>query len=220
MKLDQKKYLIIAAIAIVGIIVMIAIPLISNLLTPTFNITNIAEVPQDLRLHKKDLEQNIFLVLEENHYTNGKSVSGKIRTDTLQQTSEVGATSWDFLIDMDDIKLTYSISYYVPNDKQLDSEDIMVSCPQKSESKYPSNSCRSMYDNSESLEETLPYFIDQKGESFAILAPGDSDNELLINIFGCSTLNKDEMIEKSKTWVDSFFINPDSFTYKVECKSN
>ncbi len=135
-------------------------------------------------------------------------------------------TSSDFIIDINSLRQSYYIQFeYGEN---ISSTAVVVSClPDDTKIIYDDFKCKDEYTFNEKNDDPyifignkLPYFLELENNNFAIISYGSNDTELKIRINNCSNVNQSIIIEKARTWVDSLFISPESFKYKVECKIN
>lgn len=94
-----------------------------------------------------------------------------IRDGTYQETELDGGKSANFIIDIDSIKQTYTVSIGWATDPKSGDEiydNVIINCPPRSEMKYPETICQGMYNSTYSLDLYLPYeiespFVDEYG---------------------------------------------------------
>lgn len=206
---------------ILGIVValfisaIIIVPIITNLLTPTVNITNLASLSNELNNSKNSLGQNLFRILKANNYVNNRNIEGTIRENTFKKTLYSESTNWSFILDMDEIKLTYLISYSTPNGNEQISEPLFVSCPTKDESKYPETKCIGSYDSGTTLESYLPLKgKTTDGYSYSVYSASENDQpQIRIYAESCGIEKINESIKATVLgWISENGFNPDDYT--------
>ena len=104
-----------------------------------------------------------------------------IREGTYQETeNEDGSVSVNFIVDIDSLKQTYTISTGWSKDKSVVYE-VVVDCPPQSKMKYPETICHGSYNSTYSLGLYLPYVVKSQYEDAApdIHIEGDEANKTI-----------------------------------------
>lgn len=147
-----------------------------------------------------------------------------------EEENDDGSISMNFIVDIDSLKQTYTVSTGVSKDKKTVYE-VVVDCPPLSEMKYKETVCHGMYHNTYSLDLYVPYAVYPDGfdsdDAQQPLAPnymitGDEDNHTLnIMVSVCDEERfKNEALEYLKTTpinLDEYTINYEINSVNVEC---
>ena len=229
--LTSKKGLIIIAVAFV---ILVVIGVIIGTTSGSYKILKIDNlssykdrIPEN---YEREIQGSLYDIVSEN--TNNKkdipSSGAVIRDDSFSSSYDDydKTTSSDFIIDIAALKQSYYVQFDVGND--VSSTAVVISClPNTAKVIYKDFKCHDEFTYDEKtddpydyISDELPYFLELEDGNFAIVAPGSKNSELSIRINKCTGVDKDEVLSQAKSWIDSLYINPDSFTYKVECKSN
>lgn len=147
----------------------------------------------------------------------------EIRKDSFSKNKENGVTSTHFLLDIDSLKMTYTVDFAWSKDKKkILSDSIVVNCPPISEMKYPETKCYGMYNNTSSPELYLPYtsFTEDGQIKYQITL---SEDLYIINIYtnACDNKNLERQYkEEALEWLKSTPINYQNYSlyYDNVCK--
>lgn len=122
-----------------------------------------------------------------------------IREGSYQRTSEGGANAAEFLVDVDAVKQTYTVSVTWSDEKGATPAEILINCPPRSEMKYPDAMCYGMYDSTDSLDVYLPYIVESPYEDAApdIYISGDESTHTIdVEVSTCDVDgNKNKAVE-------------------------
>ena len=146
-------------IAIITTTVIAFLPKEYDRITIT-NPETIKNVPQG---KQNDFKLSLLKLLQDNNLisSNEKVNDVTIRADTVSEattTNRQGTTkTTSFIFDIDSLKQTYSVNIYDAN-YQLTDMDIVITCPNTKESKYPESTCNGNYGSSSNkVKNHLPY---------------------------------------------------------------
>jgi len=111
-----------------------------------------------------------------------------IREGTYQETeNEDGSVRVNFIVDIDSLKQTYTISTGWSKDKSAVYE-VVVDCPPQSMMKYSETICHGSYNNTYSLDLYLPYTVDSTYEDAApnvYIEGNEIDKTILVMVSAC-----------------------------------
>lgn len=143
-KAAKKAKLIMMAV-VVAFILLIGSALINVLMaTKSLRIINIDQVESGLSGQEvSDLEGFLWQSLRDSYgFDEQKTeIIALIRPSSLIMTDKDGIKSYEFLIDIDEYKTTFQVSFSLMNGKGFyESPDIV--CPVKELRKYPDNCCK------------------------------------------------------------------------------
>lgn len=158
-----KRAIIVIAVAIILVAVMIFVKNKIDEGSQNIIIENYGEylsgAPND---YKKTLLSQIYRAIQDSlplDVDESTFVSdARIRDDSYTETVEGDMTSANFLLDIDSLKMTYSVSFaWEKNKKEVLPDSIIVNCPPIYDMKYPETTCYGMYNETSSPELYLPY---------------------------------------------------------------
>lgn len=113
--------------------------------------------------------------------TRSKIDDAVIREGTYEETTEDDITTATFLLDIDSLKQTYSVTISWSNTVKL-SDGLAINCPRKDEMKYPETVCYGMYNDSYSLDLYLPHdlVVSENGKeyNYGAIYEGEDVNEI------------------------------------------
>lgn len=147
----QKIGLAIVAFGVVALgVALIAISTIGR--EPMAKIRNLEKYMVNASSEEKNiLQRRLYEFLEDSFDANIGEVDIYIRDDTFAETQADGAYSTDFIIDIDDLKISYAVSYVFPV-AAATAVNPVFDCPALLEVKYPETKCVGMYNSSDSVK--------------------------------------------------------------------
>lgn len=225
-KQNPKKILWISLI-VISLILVISITVISNIVNRKIKTEEIVEIenyttfednlPQEA---KDNLRLSLYYHLFEFFEVpkNEKSIKAVIRENSYEKFEKNNTTTATFIIDIDDYEQTYK-AFIAWKDNTDFPMDITIGCPDSSYSKYMDSTCKSSYDISDSIMYYLPYENTiSTGEVFTVRQRNYYDGEKYLEIAINSCGDKkilNEALEKTKQWIYSKHINPDTYKYEM-----
>lgn len=120
-----------------------------------------------------------------------------------------------FMVDNDLIKETFTVSvswsksgeHYI--DLNEDTPNVVVSCPKKSDMKYPETFCRTTLNSTDSIELYVPY----SGDDFNISRDNGYTKAINLNIKSCSKRSKSEIRKEAWEYINSTGIDQDEYEF-------
>ena len=148
----------------------------------------------------------------------------EIRKDSFTENKEDGITSTHFLLDIDSLKMTYTVDFaWSKSKKEILPDSIIVNCPPISEMKYPETTCYGMYNTTSSPELYLPYtaFAEDGKIKYQLTL---SQDLYIINIYTNACNDKaleNQYREEALEWLKSTPINYENYSlyYDNVCKN-
>ena len=178
---------------------------------------------------KRLLQQRLYDFLDSSFNVDVSKLDIYIRDNSFIETESEGTFMADFIIDIDELKISYQVSYVFPNDKAT-SENPIFDCPSLDNVKYPETECVGMYNSTQLLEaeqsnpvySVLPIIVDEFDAESGVTTRYDirgffdyDDNEFSINITDYSCGNYENALQSIR---DRGF-NPEDYkiNYQNEC---
>ena len=144
-----------------------------------------------------------------------------IREGSYSETEHENGKSAEFIIDIDSIKQTYTVSIGWPksgDDNTTTYNDVVIDCPPQNQMKYPETICYGMYNNTYSLDLYLPWQIDSPyKDRYEYAGPevhvdGDeSTHTITVSLAPCN--NMEENKKKANNYIQTI---PGHDNYKIE----
>lgn len=213
------------------VVIAVSVNSVLNAEKPHIKITNdneIQNVPEDdVELFKKQLWE----VVSENVEGADESVidDATIREGTYKENKdEDGYHGAEFLIDIDSIKQTYAISITWSKTNEV-ADSVYIGCPPQNEMKYPETTCKSMYNDTYSLDLYLPYSESTPYDEEAkdIFIDGDEYSHIIyVQIVACGeqqTILKnkaDEYLKSIPTDLSEYTIDYNITSLDANCGVN
>lgn len=181
-----------------------------------------AELPQDAQ---EFIAENIWEVVKSNvaEFNQNDIADAVIREGTYEEREmEDGSVRANFIVDIDSLKQSYTISTGWSEDKKVVYE-VVVDCPPLAQMKYPETVCYGMYNNTYSINLYLPYIVNPEGydKEDAVLAPDiyiDADESEKIVEVMVSACDADKFKREAMEYLNS--IPVDLSDYKIEYNIN
>lgn len=182
-----------------------------------------AELPQDAQ---EFIAENIWEVVKSNvaEFNQNDITDAVIREGTYEEREmEDGSVRANFIVDIDSLKQSYTISTGWSKDKRIVYE-VVVDCPPIQQMKYPETVCYGMYNNTYSISLYLPYIVNPEGydvEDDEVLAPNiyiDADEDKKIVEVMVSVCDADKFKQEAMNYLDS--IPVDFSDYTIEYNIN
>ncbi|MBR2659743.1 hypothetical protein IKD60_03210 [Candidatus Saccharibacteria bacterium] len=221
-----KYYLVFGFAAIVAIIITISI--ITQ--PPATKIDNLSRYDKSIPKEVKSrLEESLYKIISFNGVTNIPSRGALIRDNTFYSEpaeDDNDSIYVNFIVDIDSVNQSYFAQYQWSkntNDPNISSTSILLMCIHDPDDIiYPDFKCKDDFTFNPStddpfifLSEYLPYPIALSSEYATITSVKKPD--LNIEIPTCTTDNQTEAIKKTRSFIESLYINPDDFTIITNC---
>ena len=151
------------------IIIIIIASILHVFLQPKEHIDIYEENRLESNIPKENMEyfkRTLWDLISRNESSVSESIIDdvKIREGTYSETEHENGRTANFIIDIDSIKQTYTVSLGWSDNKNKDDEiaynDIVINCPPQNQMKYPETVCRGMYNDTHSLDLYLPWQIE------------------------------------------------------------
>lgn len=147
----KQKIGFMTVIFVVFVIIIISIIAIINKAEPIAKIRNLNEYMTTATVEEEYfLQRQLYLFLQNSHDTKINDLDIYIREGSFVETEANGANITDFIIDIDKLKISYTVSYVFPIDKTT-SENPIFNCPAVEDVKYTDTKCVGMYNSSDEL---------------------------------------------------------------------
>ncbi|MBR3157307.1 hypothetical protein IKF20_02685 [Candidatus Saccharibacteria bacterium] len=216
---NQKIVLVvIAQILVIAIIASVLQFALADKPHATIDDANDSEMPGDA---EDFIEENIWQLIESNvpnvDRNNIKDVT--IREGTYEESeNEDGSISVNFIVDIDSLKQTYTVSTGWSKDKSVVYE-VIVDCPPQELMKYPETVCQGTYNNTYSLDLYLPYVVDSSIEDAAPLVFMDGNESKRTIDVTVSACNPEQYKKLATDYLDSTPLDLSEYTINFEVSS-
>jgi|GEM_PF-3517796 len=206
------------------VIIWVASSMVKSATSPTTTISNYSQTDVELTSEEKEYFDTALAEILNAHYADKfkkySDLTLTIRPDTFSTTQTEGSQTTTFIVDIDELKLTYDVSIRLPEEDVA----VMITCPSPSLMKYSNTFCIG-HDNSSSIDtilgDYLPYtgFLDDE-RPYTIAKSLTDDNYPALSIYlsSCESENLDaQAISAAKSWINSLEtgVSADIFTYQV-----
>ena len=226
LKLNNKTRVTIFFVLIVAVVLIpIIVAIVSDITRerPVLKITNLDAI--STRLPSSEWETlEIYIqryIQEVNNADISKPILAEIRPDSyLEKSNDDSDIEVDFIIDIDELKVTYKVYHAYTTDKGKLVGDTIINCPAYSQLKYQEQECEGMFGSTaKNIELYLPYEGKIKsGEPFYVsykyYTNGEPYIEVAINSCGDKKI-LDQALELTKEYLQSNSVNPDDFIFEV-----
>ncbi len=152
-------------------------------------------------------------------------IEATIRSDSVVAKEDHEINSVEFLIDIDEYQQTYLVSVGWSDTVEM-SDDLVIACTDKSQSKYPDAFCKSMYNSTADFEriekyplyEKLPISVDyfdaskRRAVHYEIRGAFDDEDKLVLTVVDYSGGN----LEPAKTKLKELGFNADDYQIKYD----
>ncbi|MBR3236327.1 hypothetical protein IKF92_01430 [Candidatus Saccharibacteria bacterium] len=147
-----------------------------------------------------------------------------IREGTYEEIeNDDGSVSVNFIVDIDSLKQTYTVSTGWTKDKSTIYE-VIVDCPQQKLMKYPETVCQGTYNNTYSLDLYLPYVVDSENEdatSNVYVYGNENDKTINVEVSACDPEKYKKMamdyLESTPIKLSDYTINYEVSYTDIEC---
>ena len=147
----QKIGFVIGFLGVVVFCVVLAVILIGSG-EPMARIRNLDEYMINASGEEKNiLQRRLYKFLKDSFETEISKLDIYIRDNTFVETQAEGAYLTDFIIDIDELKISYTVSYVFPI-AAATAVNPVFDCPALSEMKYPETKCVGMYNSSDNIK--------------------------------------------------------------------
>jgi len=222
--LNKKQKVLIILIALFIIIGSIIIAIFAYNNRSHFTIKNFNSYLKDVPGNsKKGLENVAWNLVSETVNSVDKEKTyiqdALIRENSYKETLYKGVNTATFLLDIDSIKRTYSVTFSWSKTEEV-VDGIIINCPKKTDSKYPDEECQGMYNDFSSIDLYIPFKSSlNSGKTFEVREGYnfENDGKIQINIYvdACGFDSPmEEAEEKTKSYLKSLGI--DLNNYKIE----
>lgn len=209
-KKEKKQSLSVHTIVVFATVVLLAIIGISTFFVIRNNVikeaqaVSINEYPEGL---PEDVYENIGLQLknilkEKFDASEEEKIEAEIRSDSIERLKDSNIYTMKFLVDIDEYKQTYLVSASWSDTVEV-SDGIVISCTNRSQSKYPDSMCKSMYNTTVDVEriennplyEKLPIVVDyfnfeeRRAVHYEIRGSFDDEDQLVLTVVDYSGNN-------------------------------
>ena len=167
-------------------------------------------------LDKDTLKAQLYRVILLNPDIKNSEISDAVlRDNSYSEETKDGITTANFIVDIDSIKQSYTISFSWSETEEL-SDSILIECPNIFESKYPNSYCIGMYTTSDSPELYLPYQgTTNSGVSYQINFKFYTGDEPFIEVSTKDCQNLNEAKAAAEVWLNT---TPLKSLYPIEVK--
>ena len=221
MKNKNIKTIIIAVLSFFALIVVIAAIRELTFKKPVdlYNIDQINTGMTDEEIN--DLEKYIGESLSANSkYKDKNGVKVLVRPASFERKERDGVALYRFLIDIDEFRDTYEVSFGLFGDKGF-YEPPRVACPLSVQMKYPETNCvgQRATTSVSTFEFKLPYYFRlNSGEFVTVTAEYADDGKEYLNV-RVSSCGNTEIMNNARTevekWIKSLDYEPDDYEIKV-----
>jgi len=218
----KNPRLILIAIA-AGMIIVILIGVLSVLLNvKKLDLSNIDQVDTGLSTSEvSELEGFIWQSLKntQGFDDNKTEIKALVRPSSLTIAEKDGIISYDFLVDIDEFKATYKVSFALMKGKGF-YESPLVECPTPDQMKYAGVECRGEKTSTLTVTvgKSLPYYFNLgTGELVTVTRSIDDagDDYLQVRVSSCGDAAVVSAARQGvKEWISSLGYAPDK--YKIE----
>ena len=195
---------------VVLMLIIVLVVVITNGNEPIAKIRNLDEYMVNASgEEKRVLQRGLYRFLDDLFTVDIEKLDIYIRDDTFIETEADGVYLTDFIIDIDELKSSYTVSYVFPNEAATALNPVF-DCPTLTEMKYPETECVGMYNSSAAMKleaenpiaKVLPIKVDSydvgyrlsiKYEIFGIVY--EENNKFLVRIIDYGGYNYERALE-------------------------
>ena len=220
-KSKNAKTIVIAVLACFAVIVLLSaiITLLSKKPVDLYNIEQIDSGMTDKEIG--ELEKRIGESLKANaDYKDRTGVKALIRPVSFERKEKDGVVLYRFLMDIDEYKDTYEVSFGIAGEKGFYEPPTIV-CPLPEQMKYPETDCAGQRTSSSisTSELKLPYYFRLgSGEFVTVASTYSSEGKYYLDVKVSSCGNSEIMNEarsEVEKWIKSLDRNPDDYDIRV-----
>ncbi|MCR5700156.1 MAG: hypothetical protein K6G49_01860 [Candidatus Saccharibacteria bacterium] len=207
-----------------GIIIVILVALLGVLLAKKpLNLENLDQVDSGLTSSEvTDLEKYIWESLQrtQGFSDNQVEIVALIRPSSFSKVTNDNITNYNFLIDIDEFKATYLVSFALMGNKGF-YESPMIDCPTPELMKYPETYCKGEKTSTTTVTigRSLPYYFNlSSGELVTVTLGKTEANEEVLNVRVSSCGNETivaETREKVNAWIESLGYEPSNYNIEI-----
>ncbi|MBR3248939.1 hypothetical protein IKF89_02830 [Candidatus Saccharibacteria bacterium] len=207
-----------------GVVVVILVAVLGVLLhQKKLDLYNIDQVESGLSSSEvSELEGFIWQSLKNNHGLSDETVGLKvlIRPSSFERVVQNDVVNYDFLIDVDDLKATYEVSFALMKGQGF-YESPVVDCPVPSLMKYSGTYCRGEKTSTMTVTvgRELPYYFNlASGELVTVTLAREETGEEYLNVRVSACGNEAVAVnarEEVQEWIKSLGYNPDDYQIKI-----
>ena len=147
---QKTGFIILTLLAPIIIVVSIAMMHVGT--GPIARIRNLDDYMTSATAEDKQLlQQRLYNFLNNSFNVDIGKLDIYIRDNSFIETELDGTFMADFIIDIDELRISYQVSYVFPNEKAT-SENPIFDCPLLNNVKYPETDCVGMYNSSRRLK--------------------------------------------------------------------
>lgn len=135
-------------IGLIPLIIVVSITMMIMRVQPIVKIRNIDEYFANVTEEEKTyLQESLYKFLNRTFGTENRHLEAVIRNGTFIETRAEDWLFTNFIIDIDELKMSYDTSFEIPYINST-SQNPVFDCPALSEMKYPETECVGMYNSS------------------------------------------------------------------------
>ncbi|MBQ3296996.1 hypothetical protein IJH01_02650 [Candidatus Saccharibacteria bacterium] len=220
----MKNQRIIIVSLLAGVIIVILLALLSVLLAQKpLKLVNLDQVDSGLSNSEVgDLERFIWESLQRTQGFDNETneIIALIRPSSFSKVEQDNITNYSFLIDVDEFKATYQVSFALMGNKGF-YEAPMVDCPTPDLMKYPETYCKGEKTSTLSVTvgRSLPYYFNlASGELVTVTSGRDEASKEVLNIRVSSCgdeVIKSEARKEVESWIQSLGYEPSDYQFNV-----
>ena len=218
---NVKKITIIAGV-IVGFVSLLAI-VAAIFGQKQLEIVNFDQVESSLSGKERDeLENYVYQTLKNGKIIeeNESGIKATIRGSSYVEKKEDDVTQYDFLVDIDDKKMTYQVDFAMV-DGQGFYESPIIECPEPSSMKYPETNCVGGRTSTMSvtLGKYLPYYFHLDSGQFVTVTTSyseDNPNNLNVRVSSCGDEEIINEVRKDvEDWILELGYEPERYNINI-----
>ena len=220
----MKNQRIILISLLAGIIIVILMAILNVLLVrKPLDIYNLDQIDSGLTNSEVgDLERFIWESLQRTQgFDDSKSeIIALVRPSSFSKITKDGITNYSFLVDVDEFKATYQVSFALVGNKGF-YEAPMVDCPTPDLMKYPETYCKGEKTSTMSVTigRNLPYYFNlSSGELVTVTLGRNEANEEVLNVRVSACGNETivaEARDKVNVWIKSLGYEPSDYKLNI-----
>ena len=224
---EPPKNIKIIIISVLSCFVLIVVCAAISALTvrKPLDLYNINQINSELSSKEiSSLEDYIWKYSQDNfnYDDNKKDIQALIRPSSFEKMEVGDSTNYSFLIDIDELKITYQISFsLIDHDEFYESPEIK--CATGEQTKYPDTPCvgreSSPYVDTAAFLDELPYYFDLPTGEFVTVtleSPYGEEEYLEVRVSSCGdAIVKDAARAEVQSWISSFGYNANDYDIKI-----
>ena len=221
MKDNVKKITIIAGV-MVGLIAILAI-VAAILNQKALEIVNFDQVDSSLGgKERNELENHIYQALKNGGIVKDGDggIKELIRNSSYSETEADGVTNYDFLVDMDEPKMTYKVDFALVDGEGF-YESPIIECPETSLMKFPEVNCIGGRTSTMSVTigKHLPYYFHLDSGEFVTVTyeyTTEQLNNLNVRVSSCGDETiVDTVRTEIEEWIRSLGYEPERYNINI-----